>query len=212
MIAACCQNNGIGIKGNLPWKLKSEMAYFTRVTSETKDQNKQNAVIMGRKSWDSIPNKFKPLPGRINVVISQTMSPTSAPAGRPILGRGKDNDQYGNSETPNDNGHGVLPNIKQSLPDFVFNNLANAITFLNQQDNVENIFIIGGQQLYQLGLNEPSVTRIYLTRIQALFECDSFFPEIDVNQWSDVSLPSVPSEEQVEKDIKYKFHVYERAN
>ncbi|XP_071455685.1 dihydrofolate reductase isoform X2 [Hetaerina americana] len=70
LIVAVCENMGIGFKGELPWKLKSEMAYFSKMTKGTKDPSKKNAVIMGRKTWESIPKKFKPLPDRINVVLS----------------------------------------------------------------------------------------------------------------------------------------------
>lgn len=52
---------------------RSEMAYFTRLTTTTLDKNKKNVVIMGRKTWDSIPPKFKPLSDRINIVLSNTL-------------------------------------------------------------------------------------------------------------------------------------------
>lgn len=72
LIAAACENMGIGKDNNLPWRLKTEMDYFTRMTLTTVDKNKKNIVIMGRRTWDSIPNKFKPLNDRINCVLSRT--------------------------------------------------------------------------------------------------------------------------------------------
>lgn len=48
------------------------MDFFTRMTSMTVDKNKKNVVIMGRKTWQSIPNKFKPLNNRINCVLSRS--------------------------------------------------------------------------------------------------------------------------------------------
>lgn len=74
LISAVCENNGIGIKGTLPWKLKKEMEYFTKLTTYTEASDCQNAVVMGRKSWESIPPKYKPLSGRLNVVISTTQN------------------------------------------------------------------------------------------------------------------------------------------
>lgn len=74
LISAVCENNGIGIKGTLPWKLKKEMQYFTKLTTYTEASDCQNAVVMGRKSWESIPPKYKPLSGRLNVVISTTQN------------------------------------------------------------------------------------------------------------------------------------------
>ena len=62
---------GIGSKGNLPWKLRSEMQHFTRMTKKTSNENMQNAVLMGRKTWESIPAKFRPLPSRFNVVVTR---------------------------------------------------------------------------------------------------------------------------------------------
>ncbi|CAK9442383.1 uncharacterized protein LODBEIA_P61260 [Lodderomyces beijingensis] len=72
IVAALKPSFGIGNKGGLPWKLGKEMAYFKRVTTRTAQAGAINAVIMGRKTWDSIPPRFKPLPDRINVVLSRS--------------------------------------------------------------------------------------------------------------------------------------------
>lgn len=64
---------GIGILSNksyIPWKIKEDMDFFKHTTSNVVDKTKMNAVIMGRNTWDSIPNKFKPLTDRFNVVIT----------------------------------------------------------------------------------------------------------------------------------------------
>ena len=71
IVAACGKSLGIGLNGELPWRLKSEMKYFAETTSRTIDSNKINAVIMGRKTWESIPLKFRPLKNRLNVVLSR---------------------------------------------------------------------------------------------------------------------------------------------
>jgi dihydrofolate reductase len=73
LVVAACTNRGIGIKGRLPWKLGADMAFFKKITSYTNDTTRKNAVLMGRKTWDSIPAKFRPLPNRINVIISSTL-------------------------------------------------------------------------------------------------------------------------------------------
>jgi len=70
IVVAATESFGIGINGGLPWRIKRDMKFFRDKTSETTDPNKRNAVIMGRKSWESIPPKFKPLTGRLNIVIS----------------------------------------------------------------------------------------------------------------------------------------------
>ena len=53
----------IGMKGQMPWHLPEDLAHFKRTTLG-------HPVIMGRKTWDSLPPKFRPLPGRMNVVTS----------------------------------------------------------------------------------------------------------------------------------------------
>ena len=68
-IVAATQQMGIGKDGGLPWKLRKEMKYFADVTTRA-PEGKQNVVIMGRRSWESIPQKFRPLKGRINIVVT----------------------------------------------------------------------------------------------------------------------------------------------
>ncbi|XP_076285225.1 dihydrofolate reductase [Lasioglossum baleicum] len=70
LIAAACEGMGIGVNGALPWKLKSEMAFFTSMTSKTKNINKRNVVLMGRRTWECIPDKYRPLQNRVNMVLS----------------------------------------------------------------------------------------------------------------------------------------------
>lgn len=71
IVVAADEQNGIGRKRDLPWRLKNEMAYFRDRTTQTKDPTKQNLVIMGRTTWESIPEKYRPLPGRKNVVLTR---------------------------------------------------------------------------------------------------------------------------------------------
>lgn len=78
-ISAVAKNGGIGNKNKLPWSLKKEMQYFERMTTLVDREGTQNAVIMGRNTWVSIPDKYKPLKGRLNVVISKTLD--SVPEG-----------------------------------------------------------------------------------------------------------------------------------
>ena len=60
-------NGGIGYQDKLPWKLNEDMEHFKRVTTTNSD-NKENIVIMGRKTWEGLG---KPLPNRINIVVSK---------------------------------------------------------------------------------------------------------------------------------------------
>ncbi|KAJ6402829.1 hypothetical protein OIU84_014857 [Salix udensis] len=65
---------GIGKDGRLPWKLPSDLKFFKDLTLTTTDSGKKNAVIMGRKTWESIPLEHRPLPGRLNVVLTRSGS------------------------------------------------------------------------------------------------------------------------------------------
>ena len=67
MIVAMDEDGCIGKQGDLPWRLKSDMIRFKTLT----EADGFNAVIMGRKTWDSLPDSFRPLPERVNIVMSR---------------------------------------------------------------------------------------------------------------------------------------------
>jgi dihydrofolate reductase len=80
LVVAATEELGIGLKANLPWRIPNDMAFFKAVTTKiphefpiaaTNSTTTQNAVIMGRVTWESIPLKFRPLEGRKNIVISR---------------------------------------------------------------------------------------------------------------------------------------------
>ncbi|VDN53066.1 unnamed protein product [Dracunculus medinensis] len=75
IIVAIDSYNGIGKNGSLPWNLSKDLIRFGKLTTKTTDKNKRNVVLMGRKVWQSIPEKFRPLKNRLNVVLSMTMEP-----------------------------------------------------------------------------------------------------------------------------------------
>lgn len=64
IIAAVARNRVIGKDNTLIWNIPEDMAHFKALTSG-------HAVIMGRKTWESLPPRFRPLPGRRNIVISR---------------------------------------------------------------------------------------------------------------------------------------------
>lgn len=83
LIAAIDSKRGLGKDNDLAWRLPPDMKHFKEKTTITQDPDKQNAVIMGRKTWESIPEKFRPLTDRINVVLSKTLS--EAPTGTQVF-------------------------------------------------------------------------------------------------------------------------------
>lgn len=140
------QPYGIGMEGKLPWHIPEDMAYFKKITTTTCDPTKQNAVIMGRKTWDSLN---RPLVNRLNIVISR--------------------------QTPSEL---KLPENILCAPDF-----PTALELVGKVPNIENIFVIGGEQIYKQALFHPKCEKIYLTRIVSKHEIpvDTFFPPIDKN-------------------------------
>jgi len=71
IIVAMDSKGGIGKNNFLPWILPKDLALFKKITCTTKDKNKNNAIIMGRKTWESIPKGQKPLKNRMNIVLSR---------------------------------------------------------------------------------------------------------------------------------------------
>lgn len=67
LIAALSQNRVIGKNNTLPWHLPDDMKFFMQTT-------KEHHIIMGRKNYDSIPEKFRPLPNRTNIIVTHQPS------------------------------------------------------------------------------------------------------------------------------------------
>ena len=68
VIVAVDDKLGIGKNNKLPWDIPEDLAHFKNIT--TKFETLENVVLMGRNTWESIPNKFRPLKDRINIILS----------------------------------------------------------------------------------------------------------------------------------------------
>ncbi|XP_069101861.1 uncharacterized protein [Argopecten irradians] len=177
LVVAACNNRGIGINGKLPWRLKKDMEVFKRITTETKDPEKKNVVIMGRKTWMSIPEKFRPLQKRINIILSTTMK-----------------------EAPTNT--------------YVATSLENAVAMVTGNgeltDKVESLFVIGGSSVYKEALE--SHCRVYLTRVLADFDCDTFLPEFESEKFVKLQCcEDVPTGRMTENGIDFEFEVYDKC-
>jgi dihydrofolate reductase len=64
LVAAIAHNGVIGRDGAIPWRFPDDVAYFKELTTG-------HAVVMGRRTWDSLPDRFRPLPDRRNVVVTR---------------------------------------------------------------------------------------------------------------------------------------------
>ena len=133
LVVATDSKRGIGIDGELPWRLKHDMSHFRTLTSGRTPG--KNAVIMGRKTWESIPEKFRPLPGRINVVMSRNKS------------------------------YPLPINAKRAA------SLDEAL-----EVEAEQLFVIGGAEIYSSAIDHERCESIYVTRIEKEYECDTVFP------------------------------------
>ena len=67
IICAMCNQRGIGINGDLPWKIKEDLSFFSKLTKG----NKKNAVVMGKNTWNSLK---KHLPDRDNLILSHSLT------------------------------------------------------------------------------------------------------------------------------------------
>jgi len=74
IVVAVDLGDGIGAGGTLPWHLPSDLAHLKRITTDTEVPGTCNAVIMGRVTWDTVPEKWRPLPGRLNVVVTRQVN------------------------------------------------------------------------------------------------------------------------------------------
>lgn len=64
LIYARAANGVIGLNNRMPWHLPEDLAHFKQLTNG-------HPVVMGRKTWDSLPERFRPLPGRTNIVVTR---------------------------------------------------------------------------------------------------------------------------------------------
>lgn len=148
VVAATKNGLGIGKDGQLPWKLPGDMAYFRELTSRTRDSTKQNAVIMGRKTWDSIPAKFKPLKGRINIVLSRSLAGSNGSV--EAINSENDPAHANRAATTNGPASTTTKGSRGMEGVHVCSSLEAAGELLETPDmkaKVESIFVIGGGQV-----------------------------------------------------------------
>ncbi len=71
IIVAMDDVRGIGKGNSLAWHLSADLKHFKNITTDVSDPLCKNAVIMGRNTWESLPSKVRPLPGRLNIVLTR---------------------------------------------------------------------------------------------------------------------------------------------
>lgn len=150
-VVAADRANGIGQGGDLPWPRLKEDLRFLRDKTTTARPGLRNAVIMGRKTWDSVPAKFRPLPGRVNVVV------TRDPAAFAARGEAAGTDVV------------------------AVRSFDEALTHASLRADLDGLFVIGGAELFRQAFVHPRCRDLYLTRIEHAFDGDAFIPDPNID-------------------------------
>ncbi len=135
-----------------------------------KETTKGAPVIMGRKNYESIPEKYRPLPGRLNIVLSRQ------------------------------NDYPVAPEV------WLRADLKTTLDELQHKD-VEEVFIIGGGQIYSAALEAGLVDRMLITWIDVELEGDAYFPAFDSTQWQERTLMHHPEDDKHAYAMQFKEYL-----
>ena len=138
IVAAVAENNVIGNDGDIPWHIPEDLKHFKELTEGF-------PVIMGRKTFESLPESFRPLPNRKNIVLSRSGFKAE--------------------------GTVTAKSLEEAYS-------------IAEQDS-EKVFVIGGSAVYELALSECD--RLEITRVHEEYDGDTYFPEIDDENWKEIS-------------------------
>ncbi|KAF8385520.1 hypothetical protein PRIPAC_74662 [Pristionchus pacificus] len=146
LMTAIDSEGGIGKDCAVPWNLPTDLSWLEMSTLLTTEPNKRNAVIFGRRTYFSIPESNRPYKGRLNIVLS-----------------------------------GSLTGEEQSTNDVVFvRNWAEIErTIAKFSHELENVWVLGGSEVYSYALDKDLVEEVRITEIQRDFACDVFFPRLE---------------------------------
>lgn len=151
IVVAYDEARGIGKYNSIPWHLPEDLKHFKRLTNN-------QICVMGRNTWESLPEKFRPLPSRVNIIISSSYV---------------------------DNQDKFLSKFcgLHNAPLFCFEDLDSALNSAKLLYPDKEIFVIGGGQLYKAALEKNLVDEMIVSEVEGCYDCDTFFPEVDHN-WS----------------------------
>ena len=137
----------------------------------------KNVIIMGRKTWESLPDKAKPLDNRINIVLSSNPK---------IISDYKDktSDLY------------VCDSLDNSL-EMIQKELAN---------KAGNVFLIGGKKVYEEGFAHPKCNEIFLTRLGVDMECDTFMQQDFMKGFKHLETSRTYVENKIPFDFQHFVH------
>lgn len=150
LIYAKSKNNIVGNQGALPWHIPEDLVYFNTMTRGA-------PVVMGSKTWTSLPDRFKPLPGRFNTVMTTNPFLVSEIVSKGAVAFGDKNNQ----------------------------DIKSVIRYFKDTHRHPQIWIIGGSAIYAQAL--PYANYAYVTEIDAEYLGDTFAPVLDPSNWVKMS-------------------------
>jgi dihydrofolate reductase len=139
-------NFGISKDGKIPWKSKKDMSFFFNKT-------KNNVVIMGSTTYFSLPEEFRPLKNRLNIVLTKT----------PYQYTNNIEAEHANIFFTND----------EKIYMFIESNREKTLESFPFLSSNFKIFIIGGKQIYEKYI--PLCSTVWVTTIKKNYSCDLFF-------------------------------------
>lgn len=186
IIVAAAQNGVIGKDGKLPWHLPGDLRRFKELTMG-------HTLIMGRKTFESLPSKVRPLPGRTTIVLTRG----------PIQLVQLNNLDHAGSL---DQAFAVAAQYESEQ------------RLYNEDGLEEEIFVCGGGKVYEEAL--PLVDRVYLTVVERDFEGDTFFNFVTLTSNREIGTYAYPGDraewrlvaiELGSGDLPHVFEIWDRT-
>lgn len=179
-VVAVTPSWGIGNRGTLPWAcvgkhIPADVAYFKKVSSLTKDSSKMNAVVMGKDTWNSIPEKFRPLPGRLNIIVSTSLS--------------RSLESHQENVFVVDTFENALQNLSEN-PQW--------------HEKIERIVVIGGARLFEESFFHPWFDTLHLTQVQEEFVVDTFLTPRTIEALERIDFEPLVVETLQENGVNYR--------
>lgn len=197
---------GIGKANALPWpKLKGDLAHFKKVTSDA-PEGQRNAIIMGRKTWESAEVAGRPLPRRLNIVISR--STLLVPGG--VVAAGSFDKALSiatAASTPPRSSNGATSNARVATISTVAGDASAAASMVEAMP-VANTFVVGGAQIFTEGFDHPALRYVYLTRIAGRFGCDTHIPDLTAKGFEAVAWDGTSESE--DNGVRYRIERFTR--
>lgn len=182
IIAAIGENRELGKNGKLLWHISEDLKRFKKLTDG-------HVVIMGRKTFDSLPEKWRPLPNRINIVVTRDINNFKFE----ILNlKSNLKSKFSNNQNRKkiNNELYVCDSLEAAIKLSKDSIIYHQLSIINNE-----VFIIGGGQIYQQGIKY--VDKLYLTIVKGTYPADVFFP--DYSEFNKILL------EQTSQDKLYSY-------